>query len=133
MDRALDRLVWHRAKNCCEYCHIPQIFDELFFELDHIIALQHDGRTVSMNLCIACYFCNHYKGPNLAGWDKKSRAVVRLFHPRHHSWRRHFSWEGPMLIGRTAIGRVTVAVLKINQPRRVLLRQQLIEEGVFPI
>jgi len=37
-----------------------------------------------------------------------------------------------MLQGKTAIGRVTVAVLEINFPDRVLFRQALIEEGVFP-
>jgi hypothetical protein len=36
------------------------------------------------------------------------------------------------LIGRTAVGRVTVAVLNINDPLRVELRERLIGEGVFP-
>lgn len=132
MNRGLEELVWDRAKSCCEYCQGPQAFDEMTFELDHIIALQHDGKTVPGNLCVACYSCNHHKSPNLAGWDKQTRAVVPLFHPRRHSWQRHFCWVGPLLIGQTAIGRVAVAVLKINQPRRVLLRRQLIQEGVFP-
>jgi hypothetical protein len=37
-----------------------------------------------------------------------------------------------MLQGRTAIGRVTIAVLNINAPLRVALRASLIEQGVFP-
>ena len=41
-------------------------------------------------------------------------------------------WEGPALCGLTAIGRATVAVLEINLPYRVALRQALIEGGVFP-
>jgi len=68
----------------------------------------------------------------LAGWDKVTKRVVRLFHPRRHTWQRHFRWQGPILVGRTAIGRVTITVLKINRPLRVLLRQELIDEGVFP-
>ena len=40
--------------------------------------------------------------------------------------------EGAYLIGRTPVGRVTVAVLGINDPFRVALREALIEEGVFP-
>lgn len=34
--------------------------------------------------------------------------------------------------GWTAIGRVTVSLFKINQVFRVELREELIEEGVFP-
>jgi hypothetical protein len=52
--------------------------------------------------------------------------------PRRHKWATHFRWEGPYLIGRTAIGRVTVALLHINDEYRVELREMLIEEGVFP-
>ena len=40
--------------------------------------------------------------------------------------------DGPLLTGRTAIGRVTVEVLLINDPDRVRLREALIDEGVFP-
>ena len=36
------------------------------------------------------------------------------------------------LVGRTPVGRVTVAVLNINDPFRVELRQRLIDEGLFP-
>ena len=36
------------------------------------------------------------------------------------------------LIGRTPIGRVTVALLHINDDYRVELREGLIAEGVFP-
>jgi hypothetical protein len=36
-------------------------------------------------------------------------------------------------VGRTAIGRTTVAVLAINLPYRVALRRRLIAEGAFPI
>jgi hypothetical protein len=57
---------------------------------------------------------------------------VRLFNPRRHKWARHFRWDGPLLVGRTPIGRVTVHVLGMNDPIRVALRQELIEEGLFP-
>jgi hypothetical protein len=36
------------------------------------------------------------------------------------------------LVGRTAIGRTTIAVLEINDPARVALRTALIEEGLSP-
>jgi hypothetical protein len=47
-------------------------------------------------------------------------------------WFRHFRWDGPRLVGRTAVGRATVAVLDMNDEDRVELRQSLIDEGVFP-
>jgi hypothetical protein len=37
-----------------------------------------------------------------------------------------------MLIGRTAIGRATVAVLGMNLPHRVTLREKLLAAGRFP-
>ena len=58
--------------------------------------------------------------------------VVRLFNPRFDRWIDHFEWHGAILEGLTPIGRVTVLVLEINQRLRVIHRQALIDEGVFP-
>ena len=88
--------------------------------------------TVAGNLALACFSCNNAKGPNIAGIDPVSKAIVRLFHPRLHKWSAHFRWDGPALNGRTPIGRTTIEVLEINLPRRLVLRRMLIEEGVFP-
>jgi hypothetical protein len=41
-------------------------------------------------------------------------------------------WEGPYLVGRTPVGRVTVEVLAMNDPVRVALRQELIDEDLWP-
>jgi hypothetical protein len=56
---------------------------------------------------------------------------VRLFNPRRHLWRRHFRWEDARLIGRTAIGRVTIQLLQMNDPVRTILRVELLGEGLF--
>jgi hypothetical protein len=45
--------------------------------------------------------------------------------------RRHFRWDGPYLIGRTAIGRTTILVLAMNDPDVIQVRRSLIEEGLF--
>jgi hypothetical protein len=45
---------------------------------------------------------------------------------------RHFRWQGAYLVGRTPLGRATVAVLNINDSYRVELREGLINEGLFP-
>ena len=132
MDETLANLVWQRADYCCEYCRLPQQFSSTHFEIDHVIAEQHGGKTVSSNLALACFACNHHKGPNLGGIDPKTGKKIWLFDPRRHKWQRHFRWEGAVLVGRTPIGRTTVAVLAINLPHRVAQRAALIEEGVWP-
>lgn len=111
---------------------MPGRLDVLPFQIDHIVARKHGGHTRAENLALSCYPCNAYKGPNIAGMDEQTGQVTRLFHPRRDDWPTHFAWFGPTLLGRTAIGRVTVAVLDINQPDRLAVRHSLIGEGVFP-
>lgn len=132
MNVPLERLVWRRAHRTCEYCQLPQEYDELPFQIDHILARKHGGLTTAQNLALACFPCNNHKGPNIAGRDPLTERIVPLFHPRRHKWQQHFLWDGPLLAARTAIGRATIAVLEINLPYRANLRQALIEENVFP-
>jgi hypothetical protein len=132
MNTALVELVWARAGGICEYCHMPQDFDDLPFQIDHIVAEQHKGKTNASNLALGCFRDNHYKGPNLGGVDPKTGKRVWLFNPRRQKWDRHFRWNGAILVGRTAIGRATIEVLSINSVDRIRHRMQLIAEGVFP-
>lgn len=122
-----------RAGDRCEYCRLHQ--DEepyLPFHVEHIIGVQHGGSDAPHNRAWSCNQCNLHKGPNLTGIDPRTRKLTKLFHPRRMVWARHFRWNGPLLVGRTSIGRTTVAVLAINQEDRVPLREALIAEGVFP-
>jgi hypothetical protein len=105
---------------------------DLAFEIDHIRAIKHRGPTRAGNLCLACFACNNHKGPNLSGYDILTKRIEPLFNPRRHKWMKHFKWDGPVLVGLTPVGRVTVTVLEINLDYRVDLRQGLIDEGVFP-
>jgi hypothetical protein len=132
MKAQLEYLVWERAAHRCEFCQMPQHFDDMTFEIDHIIARKHRGRPVASNLALACFPCNHHKSSDLSGIDPESRKIVRLFHPRRTKWNRHFRWDGPWLVGRTPIGRATITTLKINAPIRVRLRGELIMNGEFP-
>jgi hypothetical protein len=75
--------------------------------------------------------CNSHKGPNIAGIDPATGKLSKLFNPRRHKWARHFRWDGPYLIGRTPVGRVTVVVLAMNDPEAVEVREALIDEGLF--
>ena len=127
MDAGLTRLIWRRAEGCCEYCRMPEAADDAGFEIDHIVARKHVGPAVVSNLCLSCYHCNSFKGSDLTSIDAKTRKITPLFNPRRHKWTKHFLWKGAYLIGRTAIGGVTVALLHINDECRVELREGLIE------
>ena len=131
-DKALADFVRQRASDCCEYCRLPQAFSSTRFQIDHILAERHGGRTAASNLALACLADNNHKGPNLAGRDPSTGKRVWLFNPRRQKWSRHFRWQGPILTGRTPVGRATIAVLAINLPHRVAQRAALISEGVFP-
>lgn len=130
MDARLRALVRRRARFRCEYCQFPERLAELRFQIDHIIAKQHEGSETASNLALACFRCNSQKGTNLSGVDPLSAQIVRLFHPRKNSWTEHFAWHGARLRGLTPIGRATIAVLKINRPDALLVRIALLEEGV---
>lgn len=130
MKAAIQRLVWRRAGGRCEYCHLHQDDDYFTLHVEHIIAKQHGGSDRPENLGLACRECNFSKGTNVAGLLQG--RVVPLFHPRRQKWKRHFVWEGPRLVGKTLAGKVTVAVLNINEKSRVMTRAFLIAEGRFP-
>jgi HNH endonuclease len=130
MNRGVRQLVRQRAGNRCEYCHLPQEAAPLArFHVEHVIPRQHGGGDDEDNLCLSCARCNFSKGPNLTGIDFDSGKVAMLFHPRRQNWRRHFRWDGPLLVGITRTGRATIAVLDINHPQRVELRDRLLEQG----
>lgn len=131
MKASLVKLVWRRARNSCEYCRMPQQFDPLPFQIDHVVAAKHSGETKSANLALSCLSCNLRKGPNIAGIDPRTDLVVRLFHPRRDVWDDHFIWDGPRLVGRTVVGEVTIDVLGINRSDRVELRIALIAARLF--
>jgi hypothetical protein len=119
-----------RAGHRCEYCHLPEAFSEQVFEVDHIIARKHRGKSTLGNLSWTCFACNNHKAANIAGICPVTGRLVGLFHPRRHKWSRHFRWNGSVLVGKTPIGRATVDVLEINLTYRVALRSSLLEESV---
>ena len=132
MKQALITLVRQRARERCEYCCLPQAHSAVPFEIDHIVAKKHKGPAGEENLALACFFCNSAKGPNIAGYDPDTGKLAPLFNPRRQIWTRHFRWSGPQLVGRTRIGRVTIAVLSINDPAFIALREALIADRLFP-
>ena len=91
-----------------------------------------DGADDEDNLALACNRCNACKGPNLTGIDLETSALVPLFHPRLDSWADHFEFQHARIVGRTPKGRATVAVLQMNDDRRLERRAELLALGELP-
>jgi hypothetical protein len=131
MEAALRAFVRERAGRRCEYCRLHEDDDDfLDFHVEHVIPKQHGGIDDLDTLCWACAECNWAKGPNLAGL--LGGKLYPLFNPRNQHWHRHFRWEHTILVGKTKTGVVTVQVLNINDPARLMLRENLLFEGRFP-
>ena len=75
-------------------------------------------------MALACHHCNAHKGPNLTGFDPDGAGdeAVRLFRPRQQNWSDHFESRGPFVVGRTAVGRATVHLLRMNDVARLRVR-----------
>jgi hypothetical protein len=126
MDPATRDFVRTRAGNHCEYCFLHREHADLTHHIEHVIARQHGGSDAIGNLALACQRCNLHKGPNLAGIDPLTGETVALFHPRRDQWGDHFQFDGVRLRGLTAEGRATVALLAMNDARRVELRSEIL-------
>lgn len=131
MDESIKEHVRDRAVGLCEYCRLPEAHVLTPFQVEHVVAKQHRGTDTLGNLAYACLRCNLHKGPNLAGIDPKTKKLTRLFNPRRHRWSRHFRWQGAVLLGKSAVGRTTVEVLAMNDPVRISLRQELMDQGLL--
>ncbi len=123
MDQRTKARVRERAGHRCEYCQLHQDDSPLAaLHIDHIIPKIHGGTDHFGNLALACIDCNLHKGPNLTGIDSETKRVTELFCPRRHRWDDHFVWCGIHVVGKTAIGRVTIRLLNMNSEDQVALR-----------
>lgn len=129
---ALRRAVRERAGRRCEYCRLAE--EDAFFphEPDHVIALKHGGATDVMNLALACFDCNRYKGSDIATLDPLTGALTALFNPRAARWEDHFRPDGGEVVPQTSVGRATTALLRLNKPSRVEVRAELARAGRWP-
>jgi hypothetical protein len=128
---SLERRVWTRANSRCGYCQMAQEHDGVPFEIDHVTAVSHAGPTSAENLALACFLDNSYKEANLAGIDPLTNRIIPLFNPRRQQWARHFRWNGPIVVGRTAAGRATIAVLRITFRIGSLNGRRSLSKGFF--
>jgi len=123
---------FERASERCEYCLYPQELSLLSFEIEHIISGKHGGESNSENLALACPFCNRYKGTDLGSLIPETEELTPFFNPRTQIWLEHFALEGAIIWPLTPEGRVTVNILRLNHPDRILERQQAIEIEKYP-
>lgn len=132
ISQSLRELVRQRANYCCEYCLLPESVALHKHEPDHIIPRQHGGKTEADNLALACMRCNRHKGPNVGSFDEQSGDLTPFFHPRWQDWSAHFCLRGAEIQALSASARVTLKILRINDPKRIEERQALIEAGLYP-
>jgi hypothetical protein len=130
---ALRGAVRSRAQGWYEYCLMPDDVPLFPHEPDHIIALKHGGKTMSMNLVYACFECNRAKGSDIASLDPETGELTALFSPRSQIWREHLRLNGPVIEPLTSTGRVTSALLRLNTPTRVAIRRNLMRAGRYPL
>jgi hypothetical protein len=123
-----------RANHRCEYCHAPELVFNFPFEVEHIIPLFRQGTNEESNLALACRACNLRKGISVSGIDSDSNIEVQFFHPRQNLWSEHFQidMQAGMVMGITAVGKVTVENLKMNSAAQVAARNLWIRLGLFP-
>jgi hypothetical protein len=86
------------------------------------------------NRALACASCNLAKADRATGVDPESGAVVALYNPRKQVWRAHFQWaeDHASLVGRTRVGRATVAALDMNNELCKQARRLWFESGWLP-
>lgn len=122
------------AQDRCGYCQTQQALAYGPLEVDHIVPVAAGGSDDVDNLWLACRPCNQHKGAQTYGHDPLTERRVRLFNPRRQSWKRHFRWsaDGTRVIGRTACGRATVTVLRLNNPFAVETRGFWVQAGWHP-
>jgi 5-methylcytosine-specific restriction endonuclease McrA len=128
------RLVELRAGRRCEYCHAPQRSSNARFHIEHFLPRSRGGTDDLDNLNLSCITCNLAKGDAVVGVDPLDDGTSNLFNPRRHRWDDHFAWasDGVILQGKTAIGRATIAALRMNQPLQVEARPYWRLLGLFP-
>lgn len=123
-----------RAGGCCECCQSQMSYSGQAFEFDHINPVSRAGETSLENLALACGGCNRHKSNKVQGTDPATGETVDLFNPRNQRWETHFGWteDYTQMIGLTAIGRATVASLKLNRIGLVNMRRVLCMAGKHP-
>ncbi|NOT63116.1 MAG: HNH endonuclease [Acidobacteria bacterium] len=130
----LRRLVFKRARGCCEYCRCQVRYSPGSFHIEHIHPVELGGATSAENLALACQGCNSHEYTKTIAHDPATALPVALFHPREQNWADHFGWneDCSLVLGLTPSGRATVIALQLNRERVVNLRRVLYQAHEHP-
>jgi hypothetical protein len=122
------------ANNRCGYCLAPQdlVITDLHF--DHINPFSKGGAETEDNFWLLCPKCNYAKSDKTDGFDNETKSRALLFNPRTQNWHEHFEWsaDGLYIVGKTAIGRVTVIEANLNNDLFLRVRENWIKAGWHP-
>lgn len=124
--------VAHRAEFRCEYCLIHEDDAGFPHQVDHVVSRKHGGVSSLENLAYACVLCNRRKGSDVASIDSQTGKMTPLFHPRRDRWIDHFRVDEEFIRPLTAVGRVTLQLLRLNAPERLSERRLLQTLGAYP-
>jgi hypothetical protein len=91
------------------------------------------GLSSSDNLACACILCNRYKGSDIASIASPTEWIVPLFHPRRDRWVDHFRLAGERITPISQVGSVTLRLLRMNGPERLIERRLLQILGTYPV
>lgn len=123
--------VRRRAEQRCEYCRKPEGVSAYAHQVEHVIAIKHDGPSTFDNLAWACFQCNNNKGSDIASYDKETNTLAPLFNPRQDRWDDHFTLDNAVIVGKTPIGRVTIRILQMNHQDQIETRAYLMAAGLW--
>lgn len=136
---AMHRQVKYRAQGRCEYCRMHQSLQGATFHVEHVIPRSRGGSTELENLAWACPSCNLHKSDRIEVTSSdltlsptKKPSKISLFHPRRDNWADHFCWEGYSMIALTTVGRATIEIMGLNDPRRIRIREAESLFDLFP-
>lgn len=103
-------------------------------EIEHLRPTSLGGGDERDNLWLSCHKCNKFRSNRVTAVDPLTNGTVPLFNPRRDDWLEHFAWQegGLYIVGRTAIGRATVATLSLNDDYHQSARSVWMLAGIYP-
>ena len=130
----LKKSIRRESLDRCGYCKSRQDLVPVILQIDHIMPLSIGGSDDEANLWLLCPSCNLAKGKHSEGQDELTDKIVPLFNPRTQNWNEHFEWSSDTLsiMGKSAVGRVTVRIAKLNSDLHRRVRANWIRAGVHP-
>jgi HNH endonuclease len=122
------------AGDRCGYCLSHQRYLLGPLEIEHLVPLVRGGTDDEDNLWLACARCNRFKGGQIEARDPVTGEVSPLYNPRTQRWRDHFRWDadGTTIAGLTAVGRATIAALRLNHEHSIAVRRNWVAAGWHP-